>query len=164
MTDESRPEPKDEICRRLIEGESMRAICGSEGMPSKSTVCRWLAEDELFAKQYALARDLQAEALADEILDIADTPVVGTKTTTKADGSVEQVEGDMIEHRRLRVDARKWVASKLAPKKYGEASLIKLADNDGNRLATMDDNERVARLAAIFAAVSARQGKDLSGD
>lgn len=153
MTDD---QVKDELCRRLIEGESLRSICRIDGMRDKATICRWLAADEDFAKRYTIARDLQAEALADEILDIADTPIVGIKTTTKADGSVERVEGDMIDHRRLRVDARKWVASKLAPKKYGEAALIKLGDNDGNRLAGMDDTTRAMRAAALIHAALAR--------
>jgi hypothetical protein len=161
MTD---AETREEICRRLIEGESLRAICATDGMPGKSTVCRWLAADGEFREQYARARELQAETLADEILDIANTPVIGQKVTTKADGSVETVEGDMIDHRRLQVDARKWVASKLLPKKYGEAALIKHADSDGNRLANVDDSSRLAQLAALVASVSIRAGKALSDD
>lgn len=119
MTDETLSGPKAEICRRLIEGESLRKICATEGMPSKATVCRWLAADTAFAVAYAIARDLQAETLADEIQDIADTPLIGVRTTTKGDGTVETVEGDMIDHRRLQVDVRKWIASKQLPKKYG---------------------------------------------
>lgn len=58
--------------------------------------------------------------MAAEIIKIADTPVVGIKKKTNEKGEVETTEGDMIEHRRLQVDARKWAASKLAPKKYGD--------------------------------------------
>lgn len=158
MTD---AEIKDEVCRRLIEGDSLRAVCRTENMPSKMTICRWLAADEEFRRQYAIARDMQAEALADEILDIADNPMPGVKTTTKGDGSVEKVTGDMIDHRRLQVDARKWIASKLAPKKYGEAALIKLGDSDGNRLEEMDESTRATRLAAIVASLSSRASEKL---
>lgn len=109
----------DEICERLSDGESLRSICESESMPARSTVFRWLAGNKAFQDQYARARDAQADALFDEILSIADTPVVGVKTVHKATGT-ETTEGDMIEHRRLQVDARKWIAAKLRPKVYGE--------------------------------------------
>lgn len=145
----------DEICRRLIEGESLRAICADEGMPSKSTICLWLAEDEGFRRQYSSARELQAEALADEIMQIADTPLKGIRTTIRDDGKVETVEEDMLGHRRLQVDARKWLASKLAPKKYGDSTLLKHADPDGRRM-EMSDEERAIRLASILAELERR--------
>lgn len=112
------------ICERLIEGESLRSICRDEDMPHASTVCRWLGSKEewgeAFREQYAHARDAQADTLADEILSIADTQVPGEKRTIKPDGSVEVVEADMIEHRRLQIESRKWLAGKMKPKKYGD--------------------------------------------
>lgn len=89
-------------------------------MPVISTVYLWMAAHPEFSEQYARARADQADTLADEIQAIADEPMLGKKVTTKANGDVETVEGDMIEHRRLRVDARKWIAAKLKPKKYGD--------------------------------------------
>lgn len=110
----------DAICTRLADGQSLREICRDEGMPDKATVFRWLAADEAFRDQYAHAREAQAETLFEEIVTIADTQALGVKRTIKPDGAVETVEADMIEHRRLRVDARKWVVARLAPKKYGD--------------------------------------------
>lgn len=107
------------LCCRLVEGESLRKICLDDGMPGKSTVFQWLEANQEFADQYARAREMQADTWADEIIFIADTPVLGEKTKT-TDKGVEVTTGDMIEHRRLQVDARKWVAAKLKPKKYGE--------------------------------------------
>jgi hypothetical protein len=108
------------ICKALSEGKSLRAVCEADGMPSESTVRAWALDDvEGFAAQYARAREIGYERLADEILAIADTPQTGVKTTTKASGT-ETVEGDMIEHRRLQVDARKWMLAKMLPKKYGD--------------------------------------------
>lgn len=144
---------KEELCRRLIEGESLRAICRSEGMPRKSTICKWLNADDEFARLYAFARQMQGEAYGEEIIEIADTPVTGVKVTKKADGTTDVIEGDMIEHRRLQVDARKWVASKLYPKKYGDSTMLKHADADGQTIPAMTDVERAARLASLFAAV-----------
>lgn len=112
----------DAICLRLAEGESLRAICASDDMPSMSSVMRWLGstEREEFREQYARAREEQADFYAAQIIEIADTTEIGETIKTKEDGSQEVQTGDMIQHRRLKVDARKWYASKLAPKKYGE--------------------------------------------
>jgi hypothetical protein len=106
----------DEICERLAKGESLRKICGAERddfIPGQTTVFKWLAENEAFAKQYARARELQADRFVDEIIEIADSP-----NATVGEGG-EPILRDP-QRDRLRVDARKWVASKLAPKKYGD--------------------------------------------
>lgn len=118
----------DEICTRLIEGESLRSICLSDKMPHAAVVCRWLGDEENieFRQQYARAREAQADTITDEILLIADTTEEGVETVEKPDGSVETRRGDMIQHRRLRIDARKWYASKLAPKKYGDRQALEL--------------------------------------
>jgi hypothetical protein len=99
------------ICERLADGESLRQICTGESMPNKSTVFRWLASNELFRDQYARAREAQAEGYADEIVAIADL------------GEVERI--------RIQVDARKWIASKLLAKKYGDKMQHTGADGEG---------------------------------
>ncbi|OWV87354.1 hypothetical protein ATY75_03320 [Rhizobium sp. N122] len=115
------PEIADTICEQLAEGKSLRRICEPESMPSKSAVFRWLAAHDSFRDQYARAREAQADALFDETLDIADTPVSGEKTKVDKDGNVlELTKADMIEHRRLQIETRKWVAAKLRPKVYGD--------------------------------------------
>jgi hypothetical protein len=141
----------DEICRRLIEGESMRSICKADGMPDKATVCRWLAADEEFRGQYAAARQMQADALADEILDISDD---GSNDwmdrETASGGTIRVIDNEHVQRSRLRVDSRKWLASKLAPKKYGDATLLKHGDADGGPIREMTHVERVTRLASIM--------------
>jgi hypothetical protein len=62
----------DAICNRLVNGESLRAICADPAMPAKATVCRWLARNQEFRRSYAIARECQAEDFADAILEIAD--------------------------------------------------------------------------------------------
>lgn len=98
----------DAICLRLMEGESLRQICASDGMPYMSAVFRWLQANQKFQEQYAHAREAQAEAMADDIRDIADG----------VHGS------DDVQRDRLRVEARKWLASKLLPKKYGDKLVV----------------------------------------
>lgn len=108
----------DAICDRLAEGESLRKICLSEDMPSKATVFRWLGQNEIFRDQYARAREAQADTMADEILDIADD---GSNDFMGEDG---KYNGDAVQRSKLRVDARKWLAAKMLPKKYGDRQLI----------------------------------------
>lgn len=115
-------EKADYICQELAEGRSLRKICEEDGMPSAGTVCRWLAENEQFQKQYARAREAQADVLFEEILDISDESHTTTKVVGHGEDAEEVVVYDSVavQRNRLRVDARKWMAGKLRPKKYGE--------------------------------------------
>lgn len=142
------------ICTRLAAGESLRNICKDNGFPDRMTVIRWLAmtEREEFQRQYAQAREAQADHYADEIVSLADTCRIGIKTKTNEKGEVETTEGDMVERTRLQIDARKWYASKLAPKKYGDKQEI--TGKDGAPLipdAPASDNETARRVAFILA-------------
>lgn len=102
----------DEICEKLSDGESLRDICKADDMPNKATVFRWLANDEKLSDQYARAREVQADALFDDCLAIADQYENDEKT---AEGG-----NDHINRAKLRIDTRKWMAGKLRPKKYGD--------------------------------------------
>lgn len=111
------PEIGDYICEGLANGRSLREMCREDAeMPSQSMVFRWLAQDEVFREQYARAREAQADAMADEILAIADETDRDTIDTENG----ERANNEWIARSRLRVDARKWLASKMAPKKYGD--------------------------------------------
>lgn len=112
----------DLICERLADGESLRSICRDEGMPGTSTVCRWLAANEEFREQYAISREMQADAFFDDILDIAD----GKRAV------VEGVEPD-VQRDRLAVDARKWMAGKLKGK-YSDKTKHELSGPDGGAI------------------------------
>jgi hypothetical protein len=113
----------DEICDRLTDGESLRKITLDKHMPAASTIYKWLSLNESFAEQYAHAREAQADTLADEILDIADD---GSNDwmSGKDDEDGWAYNGDAVARSKLRVDARKWVAAKLKPKKYGDKTLL----------------------------------------
>ena len=105
-------------------GESLRKICEDAHMPAASSVIEWVQRDESgFAERYAQARAIGYQLLADELVHIADTPMIGTKSVSKATG-LEITEGDMIEHRRLQVDTRKWMLAKMLPKIYGDKQQI----------------------------------------
>lgn len=120
-----------EICMLIAEGLSVRRICEIEGMPAKRTIFRWLFEHEEFRHHYARAREAQTELYAHEILDIADESRIGEKVKTLSDGTQEIMTGDMVDRAKLQVDARKWLMSKLAPKKYGDLIKQEISGPDG---------------------------------
>lgn len=109
----------DAICARLAEGVSLRSVCAGDDMPSVGTFLLWVSKRPELAEQYALARALCLDAMAEDMLNIADTTEMGEKTVEKATGT-ETTTGDMVEHRRLRIETRKWLMAKMAPKKYGD--------------------------------------------
>lgn len=113
----------DRICSELIGGRSLRSICNDPDMPSVTSVLRWLADERYadFRSQYARAREAQADAIFDEILDIADDAANDYMERKLADGSTDEVvNNEHIQRSRLRIDARKWMAGKLRPKVYGD--------------------------------------------
>lgn len=110
----------DVICERLADGESLRGICEAEDMPSKTTVFRWLAAREEFRNQYARAREVQADMLFDDILDIADDARNDWMERRGEEDAGWVANGDNIRRSQLRIEARKWMAGKLRPKVYGD--------------------------------------------
>ena len=100
------------ICERIASGESVRNIARDDGMPQKSTIIAWsLNPEHDFYGHYEKARELRVEVMADELVDIAD------------DGGDEGVQRS-----RLRIDTRKWVLSKMKPKRYGDKVEHDLSD------------------------------------
>lgn len=93
------------ICEAIACGESMRTVCEDHELPRVS-VYRWLAAIPEFRDQYARAKELGLDRMADELLEIAD------------------YRSEDVQRSKLRVDTRKWIMSKLAPKKYGDRQVI----------------------------------------
>lgn len=105
------PEVTARICAQIADGKSLRTIAKMEGIPSLTTIFEWLGAKPEFAEQYARAKEAQADAMTEDMLEIADTPPqMGERGIDSAD----------VADKRLRIDTRKWLASKLKPKKYGE--------------------------------------------
>ena len=104
------------ICDRIADGESLVKICSDPSMPKKTAVYEWLLRHKEFAELYARAREDQADSLADEIQAIADElPMEITD-----DKGVTRFDSAYVTWQKNRVDARKWIASKLKPKKYSD--------------------------------------------
>lgn len=115
----------DYICEKISTSEvGIRTLHEQDSkFPSMSTIMRWLKNHSEFRDQYARAKEAQADMFFEQIVEIANTPVLGVtkKSGVNQFGDFEEVtEADAIAHRRLQVDARKWVISKLNPKKFGD--------------------------------------------
>lgn len=89
-------------------------------MPAMSSVFKWLGEHSAFSDQYTRAREAQADTLFDDILEIADDARNDWMARHGEDDAGWQANGEHIQRTKLRVDARKWMAGKLQPKKYGD--------------------------------------------
>jgi len=114
-----------QICEQIETGRSLRSILKEdENMPSSSTFFIWLKEDELKSKRYELATDLRTDILFDEIIEIAYNTEEGETTKVNSKGEIETTTGDMLGHRRLKIDALKWSLAKLNPKRYGDKTDI----------------------------------------
>jgi len=139
---------KATICERIADGESLRAICGDEGMPAKATVFAWLADDKSFSDQYARAREAQADAVFDDILTIADDGRNDwmERLGDEGQGVGWRENGEAIRRSQLRIEARKWMAGKLKPKKYGE----RLDINHSGHIDSMSEEQVNARLAELL--------------
>lgn len=97
---------------------------GFEGvsLPTYSTIMAWIEADKVISDKYARAKEAQADFMADEILDIADDAKNDWMERNAANGENIgwQVNGEHVQRSRLRIESRKWLASKLKPKKYSE--------------------------------------------
>ena len=120
----------DIICSRIAEGESLREICKDDNMPDRVTIYRWLQADSDFCNHYTRAREDQADTLADEIMAIADETPDLNPILDKHGALIEiQLHSAYLQWQKQRIDARKWTAMKLKPKKYGDR-LVHAGDSE----------------------------------
>lgn len=109
------------ILSEIEEGNSLRSILVRDEMPSRYTFFEWLKDDKDKANQYARACEFRADIIFEDILTIADDSANDFTLTDIGDGiQVEKFNAEAVQRSRLRVDSRKWVLSKMNPKKYGD--------------------------------------------
>jgi hypothetical protein len=113
------------ICELIADGNPLRRICKREDMPSAASVYLWLSRYKDFSDMYARAREDQADALADEIVEIADEQPELVPMYDK-DGQLVEIKIDtaFMAWQKNRMDARKWTASKLKPRKWGDRQIV----------------------------------------
>lgn len=117
------------ICARMAEGESLRSICRDPAMPALSTVFLWIGKHPEFSEQYARAIDARATCMEEEILQISDDSS-GDAIEDPETGATRQ-NTEFVARSRLKVDTRKWLMARMAPKKYGDK--IEQTLNGGDR-------------------------------
>lgn len=112
------PELIKKICEGIAEGKSARAMCIEVGI-NRSSLLDWLSADPEFSSQYARAKELSADYHAEGLIELSDE-----KPEIKIEDGKILVDPYFAQTQRLRFDARKWYASKLAPKKYGDKTAV----------------------------------------
>lgn len=100
------PEIAARICAEMTDGKSLRSICDQDGMPTRVSVWLWRGSNPDFAAQFDAASREGARAMVDDIMAISDNDVLDPND------------------KRIRVDTRKWIASKVLPKVYGDKLAI----------------------------------------
>lgn len=134
---ENREIVRAEILRLVALGNSISRISRMSGMPPVTTIRDWIRSDTAFGAQWKEHRQVGMDAVADDLLDIADNAV-----------------GDV--HRdRLRLDTRKWLLSRWAPAAYGDRVAVTGVE-DGPPIA-ITDTDRAARIAQILEAAKRRR-------
>ena len=109
------PDVAHKICELLSEGVPLREICRMDGMPYWRTVYLWMAQDDDLAAHIARAREAGYDALAEECLQIANTPMLGEIVTDDGEKITVRKE-DMLGHRKLPIETRLQLLAKWNPK------------------------------------------------
>lgn len=117
----------EEICDRLATGESLFSICKDQRMPSEAGVRKWVETRPAFGAMYARAREFGCDSIAEQVIAISDQVFVGP------DGFVDN---GAVQAARLQVDSRRWLLSKLVPKRYGDKVTQEITGEDGGALIT----------------------------
>lgn len=147
------PELAAEICERLSTGETMRQICRDAHMPHWTKVYDWLAKDPDLSVRVARAREAGFDALAEEALEISNTPHLGQKKVFSSgagedEDSMTVTEEDMLGHRKLQIETRLKLLACWNPKKYGNK--VALGGDAENPIKVEAQVEAETMLAAIL--------------
>ena len=126
-------------------------------MPAQSTVYDWLLRFPEFAEQYTRAREEQADTLADEIIAIADESPETVEVRDKEGNVIDiKIDSGYVGYQKQRIEARKWTAMKLKPKKYGDrvavegvegGAAIKTEDTNANKFLEVIRNMEMTKRA-----------------
>lgn len=105
----------------------LKSLCKlHEDFPSHATIFTWLAQKKDFLDLYTRAKEMQAENIADEMLEIADDGSNDLMTVVKGDATYEMENKEVTSRSKLRIETRKWISAKLLPKKYGDKSQVEM--------------------------------------
>ena len=148
-----RPVASAQICEELKKGRSLDSICKTEGLPSVGAFLEWVEKDDPagIAADYAHAREIGYALLADEIVALSDKthewvtvhaldpktgdPMFDEKGEPVLKQMLMPLNSDVIAHKRVQIDTRKWMLSKMLPKVYGDKITQEHTGADGGPIA-----------------------------
>jgi hypothetical protein len=123
------PEVEERIIEGLTDGVPLRVLCRQDDIPSWRTVYDWINADPSFASRVAYARDLGFEAIAEDILDIADdTPAIS----------------EHVQRSKMRIDTRLKLLACWSPKRYGNKQDVSIGNKEGETLKVQSNAENAA--------------------
>lgn len=117
------------VCSQVEIGRSVSEVLGENDMPTRETFYEWIRNDKTKSDNYAKSIEIRADYYFDEMVKIAYNTEEG-ETVKSGPNGVEVTSGDMLGHRRLKVDTLKWVLSRMNPKKYGDKTDITTNGNE----------------------------------
>jgi hypothetical protein len=132
-----------EICRRITEGEHLKAICRKKGMPHYTTFFAWIRQYPAAEHAFKLAREMGGHWCVDTIREMCDE----TPDTVTDDNGVTKIDTGWVQWMRTRMDAFKWMASKFYPKMYGDSVAISGGVEVKHSVSELTDDE-LATIAA----------------
>lgn len=151
----------DEVCEWLAAGQTIRDYSRQEGKPTFELIYRRVAKDADLGSRIARARAEGADVIAEQALEIADTPQVGETVTVDKDGEKVTRE-DMLGHRKLQVDTRMRLLAKWNSGRYGDKSHV---EHSGTISDGLTEEQRTQRIAEILRTAKVRKGSSTqSGD
>jgi len=146
----------EELVAWVSEGNTLAAFCRKHEL-GRRTVYDWLEADPELTARFARARELGADAIADDILSIADD---GSNDTYIDDEGNEKTDQDVIQRSRLRVDARLKLLAKWFPQRYGDKVQVGGAADLPPLVKDATDIEIAARIEQIMSAARARRAQE----
>jgi hypothetical protein len=148
------PAVEKRIIDGLCDGTPLRALCREDGMPNWRTVYDWIAADADLAARIAHARDLGYDAIAEDVLDIADDGTNDYVERKRQDGSLDTVlDSEHVQRSKLRIETRLKLLAKWNPKKYGDKQTVDVGNKDGESLKVESNAAEIA--AEVAAALRA---------
>lgn len=126
----SKEEILEDIMIWIADGKSLATICKEKGYPNRKTFFEWVAKDNSIAAQYQTALAMRAELFAEQLISISDNDSFDFNDEGK-------LNPENIARSKLKVDTRKWIVSRLLPKKYGDKLDLTHGSNPENPLTVL---------------------------
>lgn len=139
-TDKQKKQIIDKICLRVSEGEALRNICLDKDLVTSNTFYSWIDKNEEMLALYARATEKRSDDIFEDILEISDNRA---GDTYKDKDGIERIDHAVVQRDRLRVDSRKWIASKLNPKKYGDRIEVNSTNKNIGEGMTREEQEKM---------------------